>query len=352
MINNIVEKSKPLVWAKFNNYTSNELKILEVYLSRINAREPESSSVMFTKKEYCELMGIHPNTKTQQLKKYTGKFIGNYVTLNIDGGYEQYPLFTKVTCQKDPELGEVTIKLTCNPDLKQIFFQLAEDGYIRYKLKNIISLNSRYSVRLYSLLKDKAYGNYEWVVDVEELRKLLDINAPRYDSFKYLNAEILKKCEEEINSNTDIRFSYEKIQRGRTTRAVKFFITEIEENEIPGQIDMFNYATSLPEADEPEHSELKDKFHISIPKEIPEREIAVMELYAESCEFEFNWNEMQVIVNAIPSDVQFRANKVNIDDPQLSKADYLADKYAILNTKKTKTTRYKHFLGIVKNDWV
>ena len=56
--NNLVEKSKSLVWAKFRDYTAGELRLLEVYLSRINPRDPSSSRVEFTLAEYRELLGL------------------------------------------------------------------------------------------------------------------------------------------------------------------------------------------------------------------------------------------------------------------------------------------------------
>ena len=52
----IVEKSKALVWAQFQDYSPGELKILDTYLSRIDARNPDSSLVTFTKKEYEDVL--------------------------------------------------------------------------------------------------------------------------------------------------------------------------------------------------------------------------------------------------------------------------------------------------------
>ena len=50
--NNLVEKSKALIWAKFTDYTAGELRLLEVYLSRINPRDTESNKVTITQAEY------------------------------------------------------------------------------------------------------------------------------------------------------------------------------------------------------------------------------------------------------------------------------------------------------------
>lgn len=243
--NNLIEKSKALVWAKFNTYTANELKLLEVYLSKINARDPDSSLVEFTKREYCTLMGLHPETKTEYIQRYTEHFLGNVLTLNIGSGYKQYTLFTYAECSFDEEIGQNVIKIRCNPDLSKVFFNIAEDGYIRYKLKNVTSLKSQYSVRLYSLLKDRSFGKGLWEVDLKELRELMGATDKSYEKFKEFNRSVLQKCESEINELTDITFSYERIVKGRLTRGIKFKIKNksnrkrkiIEYDQLPGQLD-------------------------------------------------------------------------------------------------------------------
>ena len=102
----LVEKSKALVWAKFQDYSSGELKILDTYLSRINARDPDTSLVTFTKKEYADLMGLDANIRTEQLKAYTRGLLSNVVTIDLPGeGYVQYPLFSEAKCYPQGSLG-------------------------------------------------------------------------------------------------------------------------------------------------------------------------------------------------------------------------------------------------------
>ena len=100
----LVEKSKALVWAQFQDYSSGELKILDTYLSRINPRDPDSSLVKFTKKEYAELMGLDADLRTEQLKGYTSGLLSNVVTIDMpEKGYVQYPLFSEAKCFLDEE---------------------------------------------------------------------------------------------------------------------------------------------------------------------------------------------------------------------------------------------------------
>lgn len=220
--NNIVEKSKAIVWAKFQDYGSGELKILDTYLSRINARDPDSSMVTFTKKEYAELMGIDPDVRTSQLKAYTRGLLGNVVTIDLPGeGYVQYPLFSEAKCFLDKKLGQTVIQIECNTKLKQIFFDLADNGYVRYQLKNVIALRGQYSIRLYAILKDRPFG---WTVGVDELRELIGATSSTYDTFKRFNSMVLKKALDEINTITDITVTVDNIRRGRFVTSLRFTV--------------------------------------------------------------------------------------------------------------------------------
>ncbi|MBQ4510538.1 MAG: replication initiation protein, partial [Clostridia bacterium] len=57
--------------------------------------------------------------------------------------------------------------------------------------KNIISLKSQYSIRLYPMLKDMPFG---WTVELTELRKKLGATSSTYNEFKRFNDLILKKA--------------------------------------------------------------------------------------------------------------------------------------------------------------
>ena len=219
-----VEKSKALVWAQFQDYSPGELKILDTYLSRINPRDPDSSLVTFTKKEYADLMGLDADIRTEQLKSYTGGLLSNVVTIDLpEKGYVQYPLFSEAKCYLDDKSGQVTIEVDCNHKLKTAFFDLASNGYVRYQLKNIISLKSQYSVRLYPKLKDRPFG---WTVSVKELREMLGATAASYDVFKDFNKHVLQKAVKEINDITDINVTTENVRKGRSVVSIRFKVEE------------------------------------------------------------------------------------------------------------------------------
>lgn len=242
---NLIEKSKRLVWARFNQYTAGEMRLLETYLSRINPRDPESSRVQFTLAEYKELLG-RPELDVRNVKPQLDHFLGNVVTIEgIKNGapaWEMYTLFTRATCLYDEELRQYVISISCNPELRSVFFDLAEDGYIRYRLRYTKDMKSQYSIKLYGMLRDWLH-NGSYTVPIERLREELGATEKSYCAFKPFRVRVLDPAVSEINAISDLKVSYTKITKGRKITDVSFKIKlkppqkaiEAQAKEVPGE---------------------------------------------------------------------------------------------------------------------
>lgn len=254
--NSIVEKSRFLLGMQAPSYELGELKVLDTYLARINARDPETKLVKFTKSEYEQLMGV-TQIKTPQLKKYTQALLGKVVTVPYGkNGYDQYTLFTHARCDQDPDTLEWTVELGCNEKLEPLFFNIQQAGYLRYRLRNVLPLTSKYSMLLYLYLKDNIFrATFE--VNLKELRSIIDALQKSYESFKEFRRRVLDPAIEEINEKTDITASYERKVRGRLTVGLTFTVagkkaTNLIEEDDMEQIGMFDdeLAASIETSDE------------------------------------------------------------------------------------------------------
>jgi hypothetical protein len=110
----------------------------------------------------------------------------------------------------------------------------AQKKFLKYKLENILSLRSGYSIRIYEILKDwlelnKRYGNKaEKIISIDEFRNMLEIpHSYRYNDIKRF---VLNKAQEELAKHTDIKFTYEEIKTGRRVTHLKFTIDEIKKD--------------------------------------------------------------------------------------------------------------------------
>lgn len=71
---NTVSRSRQLIDSKFPTWDVSTLNVFDTYLSRINPLDPQSSEVVFTKREYELLLGVS-EMRPEQLNKSIRKFI-------------------------------------------------------------------------------------------------------------------------------------------------------------------------------------------------------------------------------------------------------------------------------------
>lgn len=61
---NIISKSRSIIDLRNVNFTIQEFRLMEVYLSKINPQDETTASVTFTKQEYCDLRNKYYIRKT------------------------------------------------------------------------------------------------------------------------------------------------------------------------------------------------------------------------------------------------------------------------------------------------
>lgn len=233
-----VQKSDPLVLMRSVPFSLGELKILDTYISRINAKDDTRRTVIFTKEEYEELMGL-TCVDYRTLKKHTEGMLGKVVTLEMpDKEYLQFVLFEQARYHKD-EYGKPIVELTCTTLAQDLFFFIKENEtkyqYFKYALENVINLTRKASYLLYLHVIHERYRG-EWEVDLKELRdKVLDCKAQQtYQEFKEFKKAVLAPAVKEVNEKTDCHFDYEAIKRGRRVAKIKFIYHSKEQ--VDGQL--------------------------------------------------------------------------------------------------------------------
>ena len=223
-LEHIVEKSRPLMLLKAGSIGLEEVKVLDTYLSRINARDPEHRSVRFAKVEYERLMGLQ-QIRPEQLKKHIEKLYNADLELTDEsrpGWSDNIKLFSRRKIYKDTK-GQWWIELTCTPEAKQYFFSVDSMGYFRYYLSNIAGLTSLYSYNLYMYFLMQAFRR-AWKVEIAKLKEILHCDSKRYEEFKFFNGEILKKSIAEINEQTDMKVEYSVVRTGRRASHIEFTV--------------------------------------------------------------------------------------------------------------------------------
>lgn len=236
----LVQKSLPLFGLWRSKLTLAEFKILDTYLARIDSRKPDKRIVRLEKGELEQLLGVK-KINTPELKERLKHLMESVVEVDDPTKTKAFrfvSLFEQAECEQD-EYGLWQVDLECTQRAMKYFFNVENIGYLRYKLRCIVALTSRYSYILFAYLESNRFRR-SWDVDVNELKHILHCeNGETYQEFKRFNDLILKKCYKELTEKTDCRFTYEPIKKGRSVRAIRFTVEtlpEIEPENIPGQL--------------------------------------------------------------------------------------------------------------------
>lgn len=178
--------------------------------------------------DYCKTCGIdYDNGKNYITVKNTLKSLRDKsVYMSVPGGGEvTVSWLIKVFTNK--RTGRARIWF--DPELTPYIFELRENT-TRFELLNILSMKSKYSVRMYEIcrswagLKGKTYA-------IEDLRSLLSIGEGELVNFKDFRRRVLEISEREINENTDLNVGFEYITKGRKVTQVKIKISEKTQDE-------------------------------------------------------------------------------------------------------------------------
>lgn len=243
-----VQKSLPLFALWQSELTLAEFKILDTYLSRIDSHKPQKRAVMFEKGELEKILGVK-KINNQDLKIRLKHLMGNVVEIpdeSMKKGFRLVTLFEEAVAEQD-DYGTWQVKLECTQKAMKYFFNIESLGYLRYKLRCITSLTSRYTYIMFIYLEANRYRK-SWDVPLNELKQILDCDKEElYKEFKFFNQKILKRVQKEMLEKTECKYSYEPIKKGRSVVAVHFEVdtlpkASLEDNDYdPNQITIEDY---------------------------------------------------------------------------------------------------------------
>ena len=327
----VVQKSRPLFSLWRSDLSLAEFKILDTYLARINSNNPETKLVVFEKGELEKLLGVKRITNIELDKRLknlmTSVNIENIFNPN-EKKFTRISLFEKAEAEQD-ELGQWKVKLMCTESAMEYIFNIEDLGYLRYKLRCITSITSRYTYILFAYIEMNRYRK-TWEINVNELKKILKCENEEYcKEFKRFNSLILKKIHKELHDKTECRYTYTPVKKGRFVVAIKFKIEDMEygNNELLSDTD--NLVSKYTSIDLWKTAFIRND---------------------QSCEFtDIQLQEVWEILVTVPE-----SKMPNVyDDVNLSRYHYIAQKYATLNRiseEESIKNRFAYFIAIIKKD--
>ena len=344
-----VQKSNPLLTLAITDLTLEDFKILDAYLARINSHDLDKRAVRLEKGELEKLLGVVKINKPD-LKKRLMRLSQSVPVDDPDNpkGFKVVSLFEEIDAYLDDDgLWQITLK--CTQSARKYFYNIEKLGYLKYRLKNVINLTSRYSYFLYLYLEANRFLGF-WKIDLDTLKIGLRCMAETYNQYKRFNDLVLKKCHKELTEKTTMHFSYKPIKHGRKVVAIEFTI--LDDN-----------ALSAPEID-PDQVSVFDALPVPMNEGLIEdyveqygsEELAIL---ASGVQYEFTREQMWELRTLLPEiDILPDKNFDGLDAINWGRMNYLAQVYAKLNrvceekrnTKEPIKNRFAYFRAMVDKD--
>ncbi|RNF38082.1 replication initiation protein [Planococcus salinus] len=207
--------------------TTREQKIILTMVSMIEPTDEDFKDYVISVREFHEMLGLEGREHYTQLKKIVEDLMSKVVEIPSEsGGW----VMTHWVSRAEYIDGSGMIQLRFAPDLKPYLLQL-KTAFTSYKLSNILSLKSGYSIRLYELMK-KWYHLGRWECPVKELKGKIGIEANAYKQYGHFKSRVLQPAITEVNGKTDLYISFKEIKKGRSVERIEFTIQHAPEKEV------------------------------------------------------------------------------------------------------------------------
>jgi len=220
-----------------------EQNVIYFCISKIRPADNDFMRLSFTVAEFCDVCGMKAGDGNQGGHIYR-RIKAAVKSVSDKSAWTEYPDGSEElvrwfdTFKIQPKTGEMSVVFS--QSMKPYLVGLIEraktggEGYTQAYLLIYLALQSKYSKRLYEILKSYLYSSvnpktetiekvYRLTVkeyELEELKQLL--NAEKYVRYQDLRRKVLEVAEREVNAVTDITMSYTVIKSGRKITSISF----------------------------------------------------------------------------------------------------------------------------------
>lgn len=228
----LIRKANELVEARYK-FDIWETRVFAYMLTLIKHNDTDFNEYRINTGDIVREFNLHDSGQVYESIKNAGdKLLDKKVEIlrTSPEGHKELFKTHLVASTANPEENsrENYIKLSFHPALKPFLLELKE-RYLVYDIRNILSLTSIYSVRLFELLKQyQKIGKRKFKVD--ELKSLLSIEPNEYQLYGHFKG-VLKRAEIDLYKFTDIYFTFEEEIFKKKVIAITFNIYENAKNQ-------------------------------------------------------------------------------------------------------------------------
>ena len=198
-----------------------EQRLLASLVSRISPTDEDFVTYKFTIAELSKMTEPTRQPDKVRAKQLVRKMQRQGFEILTDDGWESFAWFSFLKYRQ----GEQTIEIEFSPKLRPYLLKLKEH-FTTYRLENVLKLRSKYSFRMYELLRSHLYQG-TWTVTLEHLRKVLGLET-LHSQWRDFKKNVLNVAQKELTNKTDLYFEYETRRRNKFIAVLIFTIHTID----------------------------------------------------------------------------------------------------------------------------
>lgn len=217
--NYLVTKSNYFIMNSSYDLSLEEQKVILTLASMVQPEDEDFKSYKFRIADFRELLGVEDKSKYTEIPKITKELMKKVFEIQEGDTLIQTAWLSGARYKK----GSGEVELTFSSYLKPYMIKLSS-MFTQYKLANILSMKSKYSPRMYEILKCNEFKKQGFIeIAIDDLRKLIkaDNVYPLYADFK---RKVIIQTQKELKKISDISFEFEEIKTGRKVTSLKFYI--------------------------------------------------------------------------------------------------------------------------------
>jgi len=220
----VIRKPENLVKARYR-LSPLAIKFLSTIIANIKRSDDLDEEYILKVKDFKELTGQKTKRIYELVEEALEDLLKNPLKIPLDTEQTKF-LMTNWVSSAIYDDGQISFLI--DKRLRPFLLEIKEK-FLKYKLENILTLRSSYSIRLYEILKDwfEMYSRYnnraEKIISLDEFRDILEI-PKSYQYSSHIKKLILLKSQDEFKQNTDIVFDFKEIKTGRKVTHLKFII--------------------------------------------------------------------------------------------------------------------------------
>jgi plasmid replication initiation protein len=227
---NLVIKGNDFINAR-HQLSVAEMRIVLTMITQIGREDADFKLYRIHIKDFVDAIGTSHKGEYERAREITANLMKRVMEIPKERGYLQISFLSSAEYTK----GTGYVELSFDPKLKPYLLQLKE-RFTQYDIRNVLSLQSFYSIRIYELLKQYIRIG-ERIMGVDELKEILQLPAS-YSHYASFKRRIILQSQKDLAQHTDLSFTFEELKTGRRITRVRFLIKgAAEAGEIPLELE-------------------------------------------------------------------------------------------------------------------